>query len=64
MKKLGYLLLITGMAACQTPEPVTTLANCAAAQTEALTKACQEQHVEDLQNLRQDIRKTRRSRRP
>ena len=63
MKQLAVGLCLLGLSACQTAPKQTELADCSTAETAEQEKTCQEENIRELQNIRQDIRKIRRTRR-
>ena len=57
-----FCLLLLALSACQSLPADPSLAECESAKTAEPIKACQMKQAEELQNLRQDIRKNRRVR--
>jgi len=54
-----FCLLLLALSACQSFQADPSLAECESAKAAELIKACQLKHAEELQNIRQDIRKNR-----
>jgi len=62
MKTYFTLFCLLALPACQSFQADPSLTQCESAKTAELIKACQVKQAEELQNLRQDIRKNRRVR--